>query len=371
MNRKTMVGMLLLGALIIFALATFYIENWSFYLRKGYELEANFETGQTLEEGDEVRVTGVKVGRVAGLEVDTEALRAQPVRVVMQIEKGIKVRAKDVARIETKSVFGGSFISISRGDTAAPVLKDGETMQNTKVEPSITDVVAKADYALDQVGQAAENLKGTVDSAKKAFDGIEKLTKDVTEGKGLMARLMTDEKMAADAQGIFDSLKRLSADLEAGKGFAGKLLTDEKLYDDLKSAVSEASGAFEKIKDFAEKASEGKGLLAKLISDEKLANDVSQFASSLGKISGNLENSTFGKLASSDEAYRKLNELLDSLNESAKAISEGKGTVGKLVKDDQLYNKVGGAVDTVQKLLDDYREQSPVISFVGALFGAF
>ena len=420
MGKKILVGMVLLGALIVFALATFYIENWQVYLKKGYMIKARFPTAQGLIEGDEVLIAGVGVGRVDSLQVDTSGKAAAlPVTITTWIQQGVAVRAQDTAEIETRSIFGGAFMSITPGDPAAPLLRDGDELRNSKVQPNITQLMAKADQALDAAGEtfkgareAVENIRSitsrlekgdstlgklltdreaydkltaTMDSVKGAFDDIQKVATEAREGKGLMARMMNDEQLANDVQAfardareVAANLKQLSADLESGKGTVGKLFKDEQLYGDLTTTVSEARKAFEGLQKLADEAREGKGLVAKLLNDEQLAQDMDRisrdirtFAETMAKLSGQIEGSTVGKLLSDDLAYKKLIEVLDNLNATAQALASRQGTLGMLIRDRKLYDQLTGAAESVQKLLDDYREQSPVLTFAGAIFGAF
>jgi ABC-type transporter Mla subunit MlaD len=129
MTRKVLVGMLLLGALFVFGLATFYVKNWQFHVGKGYRLVANFPVVHTLDTGDVVRMAGVVVGTVEELTISTEAATQFPVRAVLWIREGVVVRADDQASIRMTSVFGGSFVAIERGDPQAQPLSDGDTLE--------------------------------------------------------------------------------------------------------------------------------------------------------------------------------------------------------------------------------------------------
>jgi len=404
-NRRVLVGLLLLGALIIFALATFYIENLERYINKGYEITARFETAQTLQVGDEVRMAGVEVGRLGKLSVDTAIPTDRPVEAVLWIRPGVTIRAKDVAHVETRSVFGGSFITISQEDPEAPALKNGDVLENTDIRPSITELISKAGNTLDQAskiftdaqdalakaGRALDNadqafanfkevtstidkdeLKATVDSARKAFEGIEQVTTDLREGKGLAARLLNDEalsadvdQLASDAKEVAASLKQITANLEAGQGSIGKALKDDELYVELKTAATQASEAFASVQKLADQATTGQGPLQKLLYDENLSKDLDQiaadtkaFTAALAKLSEGLEGS-------------KLAETIDELHNITAAISEKKGTAGMLIYEDTLHKQLTGALTSVQQMLDDFREQSPILTFAGAIFGAF
>ncbi len=42
-----------------------------------------------------------------------------------------------------------------------------------------------------------------------------------------------------------------------------------------------------------------------------------------------------------------------------------------MMMDDKLYDRITSIADDLQAMLDTYREQSPVVSLAGAVFGAF
>lgn len=419
MARKTLIGMLLLGALVVFALATFYIENWQFtVLSKGYKLSAHFERALDLSAGDEVRIAGVEVGRVHRVWVNTQTPSPRPVEVELWILNDARVRAEDTARIAIRSIFGGSYVTIQRGEPTATVLRDGDRIENTKVSAGITDVAIKAQDVLSAAEQtfveaseglgaltevatrllngegafgklltedaAYDELREILAATREAFEGIEEFTTQLQEGKGLLARLLTDEELAADVEKTFrdasvaaENLRAISDDLREGNGLLTKLLTDEKLARDAEGLLDNAAVAAENLRKITTDLSEGKGPAGRLLYDEEMGakleqiiTDAQAFTGMLAEFSKDFRDSSLGKMASDDELYRKLTATLDQLKETVSTISEGKGTFGKLIKDDKLYRQLSTAMESVQGLLDDYREQSPILTFAGAILGA-
>jgi len=104
---------------------------------------------------------------------------------------------------------------------------------------------------------------------------------------------------------------------------------------------------------------------------EQIVNERKAFSTTLAGLSEDFENSSLGKLAGDDELYQNLNKTLEDMKETIAAVSEGKGTIGQLVNDDRLYQQLTAAMESIQQLLDEYREQSPILTFAGAIFGAF
>ncbi len=390
MARKVLVGMLLLGALFIFGLATFYVENWQRYLGKGYPLKAKFPLVHTLDVGDIVRMSGVEVGAVEELTINTEAPPQRQVEAVLRINLDVTVRAEDKAVIKMASIFGGYYVALEPGDRNARTLGEDEEIVNTAVAPSVTEVVEESKVTLEEI---REGFNG-------AFENIDTLTADLREGKGTLARLLTDEELAADMDVIVQGLKTASERLEKGEGVLGKLLMDEDMEDDLQKLLAN-------LKETSEDLAEGKGLLGRLLTDEELSQDVDAIVSSLKTASERLETGegvlgkllmdqqmaedvstlitnlkdisddmlsgegTMAKLLRSDEVYQQLMSALDDLGEATGAIARGEGTIGKLVQDDEVYSKIKQLLQDVQGIVDAYREQSPVISVAGSLFGAF
>jgi phospholipid/cholesterol/gamma-HCH transport system substrate-binding protein len=393
MGRKVLVGFLLLGALFVFGLGTFYVKNWQFLIGKGYVLRTHFDRAQTLDTGDVVRMAGVIVGSVKSINIDTEVKSAEPVTVELFIRSGVKVRAQDEAVIRIGSLFGGNYVEIKRGDPNAPSLLDGDTIRKTSVSPSISEVVEASTEAISNVNKAFEDInkmtsdiaegKGALgrlisdkdlsdkltrvaDDATSIMDSLKGAADRVNKGEGLLGKVVMDDKMASDFQSIAENAKGLtaninaiSADLKAGKGTMGKLLTDETLYTDAKDV-------FALFRD-------GDGLIPRLLKDKDLSNSASQTIDNLRDVTDKINKgeSSLGKLLSSTEAYDKLNASLDNLKTFTSDLANGQGTIGKLVKDDKVYTQITQILNDVQGLLETYREQSPVISFAGAVFGAF
>ena len=394
MTRKILVGMLLLGALFIFGLATFYVENWQFYLGKTYRLVAHFEEALTLDEGDLVRVTGVPAGTVQELKIDTKSAAARPVQAVLLIQEGFDIRSDDTATIRISSFFGGNYVSIERGNPTASVLQDGEEIRKTAVSAGVTEIVEEAKGTLTDIREAVSDVtnitgqltegKGTlgrllveeelvdklqaaIDQATGAIEGLKTASDRLQKGEGALGRLLMDDTLAADlerfsedAQQVAENLKSLTTDLTEGRGTVGKLFADEKLYDDLRESASQ-------IREVASLASQGEGVLARLLDDAELSENVRTFAADARQVAANMRDIS----DQMKEGDGSLTTSLENLNEITKALAEGEGTLGKLIKDDSAYQQLSGLLDAVQGIVDAYREQSPVISLAGAVFGAF
>ena len=79
---------------------------------QGWELKAKFNSIDGLGVGNDVRIGGVKVGTVVGLNIDQQDYRAL---VKMQILKELKLPFDTVAAVVSEGVLGGKYIALIPG----------------------------------------------------------------------------------------------------------------------------------------------------------------------------------------------------------------------------------------------------------------
>jgi len=373
MARKLLVGILLLGALFIFGLSTFYVKNWQFYLGKGYLLTANFPAVQTLDQGDVVRLSGVQVGAVERVSISTEVATKFPVQTRLWIRSGVTVRAQDTAVIQLVSIFGGSYVAIKRGDPRAPALHDGDEMRNTEVAPSMTELI--------------EDSKATLAEVKKAFEDVGSIAADVKAGKGTLGRLVSDEELSKkvesivdDVKGSTDTFKKAADRLEKGEGVLGKLVMSDGLSKDFDSLVADTRRVTENLRSMTDDLRKGEGTFGKILTSDELYNKLNDAVTTVGdtvKIfkqgEGILPKLLEDKTMADD--LRKLAtdaaQAATNLRDVSEKLRTGDSTLGKFMESDDIYKKITQLLDSVQGIVDTYREQSPVMSFAGAVFGAF
>ena len=104
---------------------------------QGWELKAKFNSVDGLGIGNDVRIGGVKVGTVVGLQIDQQDYRAL---VKMQIIKELKLPYDTFAAVVSEGVLGGKYIALVPGKGKLSD-RNGLFLKNTKdVEPVETTV---------------------------------------------------------------------------------------------------------------------------------------------------------------------------------------------------------------------------------------
>lgn len=144
-----MLGFLYAVILTLLIFFTIYLQGWSF--RKPMILKIDFpETVEGLRNGDDVKVDGVMMGKVA----EVRLRPGRGVQVTVRLDEPIEVYPGYDVSVGALSILGGNEVSIRRG-TQAPGVKPIDTEQvplEGKAKPS----------AFDQLGElvATRSISG-------------------------------------------------------------------------------------------------------------------------------------------------------------------------------------------------------------------
>lgn len=161
------VGLLILAALAIFAAFIFLLGNFS--LRSGFTFEVNYRYAGSIKPGAQVKLAGIKVGKVEDVEfVGGELDEKSGKRVYVRLQVWVENRARDSIRgdaeffINTAGVLGEQYLEIVPGrDFDSPPIEPGETRWGT--DPPRTDlVVARLYEVLDTLSVVLRENKDDI-----------------------------------------------------------------------------------------------------------------------------------------------------------------------------------------------------------------
>ena len=101
------VVLLVAGFFLLFSYETANVANV-----EGYSLTADFSGIGGLKAGDEVQISGVKIGTVAAVDLVSETYLA---RVTMSIDSQYKLPVDTAALISSESLLGGKYLALEPG----------------------------------------------------------------------------------------------------------------------------------------------------------------------------------------------------------------------------------------------------------------
>ena len=140
MQRNTLET--LMGAIVLAAatgFVTMVYEAADIQSGGGYEIIAEFGSTGGLSVGDDVRISGIKVGRVTEQSLDPITYSA---RIAMAIAPDIEIPADSSARITAASLLGGNYLELMPG-AEDEMLAAGAVIYDTRDPVSISDLLGK------------------------------------------------------------------------------------------------------------------------------------------------------------------------------------------------------------------------------------
>ncbi len=138
---------ILLGAIVLLAVGIFSI--YAFNSQQNitdntYRLKARFTSVAGLNEGSDVRMGGVKIGKIQKQYIDPETYATV---VIFSIQDQIKLPEDSSASIASTGLLGGKFMRITAGNSATMLANNNE-LQQTQDPVSLEDLLSRAIFLI-------------------------------------------------------------------------------------------------------------------------------------------------------------------------------------------------------------------------------
>lgn len=288
---------------------------------RGYRVSAQFSTVQDLKVGDQVKMAGVRIGRVDDIKLGTSK-----VSVVMKLLPGAIVKTDSKATVKFTGLMGQNFVSISFGTPDAPRVEPGAVLETTE-QPDLNAIMAKLDEAAAGIKRVGDSFSGD-----KIDNLLGPLTDFIKQNSGPITATIAN-------------VKNVSSEIAAGKGTVGKMIYNPTLYNTALSTVS----------NLQETASSARGMIS---TAKTMMNEVKA-----GR-------GTIGKLLTDDTLYKATTASMTNLNSILKKINQGKGTIGTLVNNKEFYNNAKLSLQKLDKAADSLEDTGP-LSVIGIMANQF
>ena len=278
-------GAFVIGGVAIFLVVLFYLGKENNFFNKTFTVSAIFKNVEGLKEGDNVWLSGVKIGTVKRVQIVSE---------------------------------GQVIVDLS--------LKD---KQNEFIKKDATAFVGSDGF----VGSKIVVIKpGTVSQTIHDFDTINALSPTDTQELINIAK-----EVGSTTRGITDDLKLISARLRNGEGLFGELLRDGPASQDLRKAIASLKETGENTKRVTAQADQlladvnhGDGLINKLITDSTYAKTFETTLQNIGEVGKN---------------SKKMSEDLQNIIEK---MNNGDNALSVLLTDTAFANQLKGTLDNAK-----------------------
>lgn len=148
-----------LGAVVLTIAAGFMVfayEGSQVKVEDGYPIKARFDNITGINTGSDVRIGGIKIGVVSGLDLDNETYQAVA---TLQIRNQTKLPTDSSAAIASSGLLGDKFVQITPGADEAMLEKNGMityTQSSISLEELIGKFVFSSGGVDEKPAEAAE-----------------------------------------------------------------------------------------------------------------------------------------------------------------------------------------------------------------------
>ncbi len=296
-SHELKVGLMILIGIIILVFAILSVGEQQGILSDRYKLRVLMSRVNGLQTGAPVRLAGVRVGSVIGVQFASD-LDDQKIEVILEIDKKVqqRIREDSEAHIGTLGLLGDKYIGLTIGSLDQPMLNHNDLLKSAdpvdleKLIDEGVEVVKslkKASIELTEISEKINKGDGTIAlllndprfyfDIDRLFRLVELLGKQINEGQGALNMLLSDSVFTQNLAHSVENVKIVTDSLRTGQGSANRLVMDPRLYNDLHAAVSRMNKVIEKV-------DQGDGSLGQAINDKALYQDMIRVTTELDSL---------------------------------------------------------------------------------------
>jgi phospholipid/cholesterol/gamma-HCH transport system substrate-binding protein len=284
-RRMAILGAFICIGLVIFVVGVFSVGSERKTFSRSMTVRTIFDDVGGLHEGNNVWVSGVKVGVVDKISF----YGTRQVEIIMKIEKGASQHIAGDARtkIGSDGLIGNRIVVIFGGSTGAPPVVDGDLLKS--------ETTAGMDNLFSTLQDNNRNLLTITDN-------LMVISQKIRDGEGTLGKLVNSPSTLNDLQTVLNNLKKASVNGEKAmadihevvsalknKGtLVNQLSTDTTLFSRLKSTVEQLSSTSSTLSGFSENLQRTGNALNQtdntagmLLHDKQLASDLKEIVKSL------------------------------------------------------------------------------------------
>jgi phospholipid/cholesterol/gamma-HCH transport system substrate-binding protein len=282
MKRKTqkdiILGFFVLTGLLIFFGLIYYMGKQNQIFGADIKITSVFRNVSGLKSGNNVRLSGIKIGIVDHLEIVSDS--SVQVTMIIGEDEARFIKKDAMATIESEGLMGNKIVTISGGSTFSPGIEDGD------------EIESRSPIGIDE---AIQTFMTTAEETSLLFTELNQIIINIRKGEGLLGVVVSDSTVkdqfvelvsninesSSEAVEIVRSLKKTTRALNQGSGLANRVLYDSvwagntaQIIDTVAYLSGNLAVASKELQTFSEKLNNRNGLIDKLLTDSVMTKDV-------------------------------------------------------------------------------------------------
>lgn len=289
--QQIKVGIFVLAGLALFLVSVFFVGSENNIFSRTFTVAAVFRNVEGLKAGDNVWLSGVKIGTVSDVNIVSEGKVV--VNLSLKDRQNQFIDTDAMASIGSDGLVGSKIVIIRPGKSGQMVSEDDtlntvsptdtqdlinlakDVGENTRTLTSDLKTIASRISAgqgivgellnegevAREIRAAINNLRATGDNTARASAELNNLISEMRSGPGLLPMLISDtsyaktfqnalaniEEVSTNAGRVSESLQVLAAKINDQDNALGVLLGDSAVADQLKSTIENAAQASHKL----------------------------------------------------------------------------------------------------------------------------
>ncbi len=290
-KKKIQLGLFVAGGVVLFLAALFYLGKENNLFNKTFTVLAVFKNVEGLNSGDNVWLSGVKIGTVKDVTIVTEGKVI--VSMALKEKQNQFIKKDATASVGSDGLVGNKIVVIRPGlskteiddydtinsqspvDTQDVINLAKDVGTNTKSITGdlklIIEKINRGEGLLGEIvndGEISQDIRATISLLKVASNNtlrvsqkMDGLLTEVQHGQGLMAHLLNDSsytnsfkaalkdisEVGANAKTISADLQKITDQLNSKDNIVHVLIADSSAANDLKKTITTATMASEKL----------------------------------------------------------------------------------------------------------------------------
>lgn len=270
-NRALKVGILVFSSLAIFVAVIYFIGSKDNLFKSKTRITTSFSDIRGVVVGNNVRFSGITVGKVGGIEITSDSTVVLQLDIVNEYAKYIYKDA--LVEINQDGLMGNKLLNITSGSHTAGAISEGTHLKG-KEGIDVEGMLYEARDILLQVNDAIISFKS--------------IAAKIDSGKGDLSQLVNENTLTTELANTTKRLNNSLANMEeisrkinSGEGDFAKLLNDKELTSqtyDVLNALNQAAEKTNLVVDDLQKTTNsintGEGTVNMLLNNKETAQNI-------------------------------------------------------------------------------------------------
>lgn len=271
-KQELKVGVLVIAAVVTFAVGLMWLTGRTIGPTASMVVPVRLTNVMGLRPGDPVRISGVRVGRVANVVLEDVG----NVMVYLEVNRQNRPRVDAQVLIASEDFFGAKFVDYIPG-SSSEFLREGQVITGTR-ELALTETAATLG------GRAADALAGVQSLlSERTAEDIHNTLVAVERTLRVIARI-GEGPMVGEARGTLQAVQRLAVRLDStftNPDLGRSLNQMDEVVEGLKEMTEGLATATNALGSILQKMDEGQGTFGRAVNDSTLYYDVQGAMNSL------------------------------------------------------------------------------------------